>query len=94
MIQKGIHVLVEKPLTETSEQSKHLVDEAAKKQVVLMVDHTFIYTGAVRKIKELVDKVSDLSAEQILDYIIKHVKAYMGKAHQHDDMTMVVVKVN
>jgi predicted dehydrogenase len=51
----GKHVLVEKPLTATVEQGERLVEEAARRQRVLMVDHTFIYTGAVRKIKELVD---------------------------------------
>jgi predicted dehydrogenase len=51
----GKHVLVEKPLAATVEQGQRLVEEAARRQRVLMVDHTFIYTGAVRKIKELVD---------------------------------------
>jgi predicted dehydrogenase len=51
----GKHVLVEKPLTATVEQGERLVEEAARRGRVLMVDHTFIYTGAVRKIKELVD---------------------------------------
>jgi predicted dehydrogenase len=48
------HVLVEKPLTATSEQAVRLVEEADRRGRVLMVDHTFIYTGAVRKIHELV----------------------------------------
>jgi predicted dehydrogenase len=48
------HVLVEKPLASTSEQSLQLIDEAARRQRVLMVDHTFVYTGAVRKIRELI----------------------------------------
>ena len=50
----GKHVLVEKPLAATSEQAALLIDEAAARDRVLMVDHTFIYTGAVQKIKELV----------------------------------------
>jgi predicted dehydrogenase len=49
------HVLVEKPLTTSSEQAYRLIDEADKRNLVLMVDHTFVYTGAVRKIKQLVD---------------------------------------
>jgi predicted dehydrogenase len=55
-LQAGKHVLVEKPLTTTARQGERLVEEAARRQRVLMVDHTFIYTGAVRKIKELVDE--------------------------------------
>jgi predicted dehydrogenase len=51
----GKHVLVEKPLTATVEQGERLLEEAARCRRVLMVDHTFVYTGAVRKIKELVD---------------------------------------
>lgn len=53
-LQAGKHVLLEKPLTSTSDQAKRLIDEAERRKVVLMVDHTFVYTGAVRKIKNLV----------------------------------------
>jgi len=51
----GKHVLVEKPMTASAEQAARLVDLAAGKRLVLMVDHTFIYTSAVRKIRQLVD---------------------------------------
>jgi predicted dehydrogenase len=51
----GKHVLVEKPFTASSKEGEHVVAEAARKRLTLMVDHTFIYTGAVRKMKELVD---------------------------------------
>jgi predicted dehydrogenase len=54
-LQSGKHVMVEKPMTSTSEQATRLIDEAARRNLVLMVDHTFVYTGAVRKIKEIVD---------------------------------------
>lgn len=50
----GKHVFVEKPVTETAEQAEHLIEEAARRSLVLMVDHTFVYTPAVRKIRELV----------------------------------------
>lgn len=50
----GKHVLVEKPITSTADKARQLVDEADKRGLVLMVDHTFVYTGAVRKIQELV----------------------------------------
>jgi predicted dehydrogenase len=61
-LQSGKHVMVEKPMTSTSEQAMHLIDEAAKRNLVLMVDHTFVYTGAVRKIKEIADsgKLGDI----------------------------------
>lgn len=55
-LQAGKHVFVEKPFTATVEQGERLVEEAEKRRLTLMVDHTFIYTSAVRKIKELLDK--------------------------------------
>lgn len=53
-LEAGKHVLVEKPMTETTAQAKELVELAQKKGLVLMTDHTFVYTGAVKKIKELI----------------------------------------
>jgi predicted dehydrogenase len=53
-LQAGKHVLVEKPMTVSSQQAIRLIDEAQKRNLVLIVDHTFVYTGAVRKIQELV----------------------------------------
>lgn len=53
-LRAGKHVLVEKPLTANSEQALGLMEEAARRKRVLMVDHTFVFTGAVRKIRELV----------------------------------------
>jgi predicted dehydrogenase len=52
-LKAGKHVWVEKPMTETSLQASKLVDEAEKRKLTLMVDHTFVYTGAVRKMREL-----------------------------------------
>jgi predicted dehydrogenase len=52
-LRAGKHVLVEKPMTATSEQSMTLIDEAEKRGLVLMVDHTFVYTNAVAKMREL-----------------------------------------
>lgn len=54
-LQKGKHVLVEKPFTSTSDEASKLIDLANKIDKVIMVDHTFLYTGAVKKIKEVVD---------------------------------------
>ena len=52
-LQAGKHVLVEKPLASSSEEVHRLIDEAERRHLVLMVDHTFVYTGAVRKMKSL-----------------------------------------
>lgn len=51
----GKHVFMEKPLAATSEQAARLIEEAERRRRVLLVDHTFVYTGAVRKIRELVE---------------------------------------
>jgi len=48
------HVLIEKPLAANAEDASRLIEEAAKRKRVLMVDHTFVYTSAVRKIRELI----------------------------------------
>src|SRR5262247_3344995 len=50
----GKHVLVEKPIASNSDQAKQLIENAEKRGLVLMVDHTFVYTDAVRKIRELI----------------------------------------
>ena len=57
-LQAGKHVLVEKPLASDTDQVQHLVEIAQRRNRVLMVDHTFVYTGAVRKIRELVESGS------------------------------------
>jgi predicted dehydrogenase len=53
-LKSGKHLWLEKPMTETSHQAEMLVEEAEKRSLALFVDHTFIYTGAVRKMGELV----------------------------------------
>lgn len=50
----GKHVLVEKPLTENTEDGQKLVTLAQERQLILMVDHTSVYTSAVRKIRDLI----------------------------------------
>jgi predicted dehydrogenase len=55
-LESGRHVWLEKPMTETVSQAEDLIELARKKDRVLLVDHTFIYTGAVIKIKELIEK--------------------------------------
>lgn len=53
-LQAGKHVLVEKPMASNSDEALRMRDEAAKRGRVLLVDHTFVYTGAVRKIRDLI----------------------------------------
>lgn len=52
----GKHVLVEKPMCQTSAECLDLIALAAEHRLVLMVDHTFVYNGAVRRIKESIDR--------------------------------------
>jgi predicted dehydrogenase len=54
-LEHGKHVFVEKPFTSTSAQASELIELAARKNLKIMVDHTFLFTGAVRKIRELND---------------------------------------
>lgn len=54
-LKNGKHVLVEKPLTSSVLEAEILINLAAKKNLLLMVDHTFLYTGAVEKMKQLVE---------------------------------------
>ena len=50
----GKHVFLEKPLAQTSDQARQLIEEAERRKLILMVDHTFLYTPAVQKIRELI----------------------------------------
>lgn len=54
-LENGKHVLIEKPLTASVSESEHLIEIAAQRNLLLMVDHTFLYTGAIKKIKDLID---------------------------------------
>lgn len=55
-LEQGKHVFVEKPFTSTVAQAEELIELAAKKNLQIMVDHTFLFTGAVQKIKQLVSE--------------------------------------
>jgi predicted dehydrogenase len=55
-LEHGKHVFVEKPFTSSSRQAEELIELAARRNRQIMVDHTFLYSGAVRKIRELVDR--------------------------------------
>jgi predicted dehydrogenase len=77
-LEKNKHVFVEKPMTRTVAEGEELVALAQQKGLVLMVDHTFIYTGAVRKIKKIVEvgELGDL-------YYYDSVRVNLG-LFQHD----------
>ena len=77
-LQAGKHVLIEKPMAETSIQAKKLILEANERELILMVDHTFIYTGAVRKIHDLYKK-GELGEIQYFDSTRMNLGLY-----QHD----------
>src|ERR1051326_6368694 len=55
-LENGKHVFVEKPFTSNTAQAEELIELAAKKNLKIMVDHTFLFTGAVRKIRQLLDE--------------------------------------
>ncbi len=77
-LEAGKHVLIEKPMTSSVKEAEELVNLAEKKQLKLFVDHTFVFTGAVRKIKELIrsGEVGDL-------YYFDSVRVNLG-LFQHD----------
>jgi predicted dehydrogenase len=70
--------MLEKPMTATVVESEKLIELAEKKKKILMVDHTFLYTGAVRKMKQLVD-----SGELGDIYYFDSVRVNLG-LFQHD----------
>jgi predicted dehydrogenase len=55
-LMNGKHVFVEKPFTSTSEEAEELIELGEKKGLTIMVDHTFLFTGAVQKMKELLQE--------------------------------------
>src|SRR5882762_2179278 len=55
-LENGKHIFVEKPFTCNAVQAEELIELADRKNLKIMIDHTFLFTGAVRKIKDLVDK--------------------------------------
>jgi predicted dehydrogenase len=55
-LENGKHVFVEKPFTSTSAQAEELINLATQKNLKIMVDHTFLFTGAVRRIAKLIEE--------------------------------------
>jgi len=77
----GKHVFVEKPMAATAEEARRMIDEAARRGLVLAVDHTFVHTGAVRKMRELAENgLGDL-------YYYDSVRVNLG-LFQHDVSVM------
>ncbi|MCX7763013.1 MAG: Gfo/Idh/MocA family oxidoreductase, partial [Candidatus Kryptonium sp.] len=77
-LEHGKHVLVEKPMTSSVKEAEELIEISERKNLTLMVDHTFIFTGAVRKIKELIQsgEIGDI-------YYFDSVRVNLG-LFQHD----------
>lgn len=67
-LERGLHVLVEKPLAASRAEAEDLGELAERRGVRLMVDHTFVYTGAVRQIRALIDR-GDLGTLLYLDSV-------------------------
>lgn len=77
-LRAGKHVLLEKPMAASVREAEELVQTAKQAGLTLMVDHTFIYSGPVRKIKEIVD-----SGELGQIYFVDSVRINLG-LFQHD----------
>jgi predicted dehydrogenase len=77
-LRAGKHVLVSKPLARSSTEAREIVEEAERRGLVLLVDHTFAYMGAVSKVRELVEagELGDL-------YYFDSVRVNLG-LYQHD----------
>ena len=54
-LENGKHVFVEKPFTASTAEAEQLIELAERNNLQIMVDHTFLFCGAVRKIRELID---------------------------------------
>ena len=74
----GKHIFVEKPFTSSAAQAEELIELAERKNLKIMVDHTFLFTGAVQKIRQLID-------EQVLGdlYYYDSLRVNLG-LFQHD----------
>ena len=82
-LENGKHVFIEKPFTSNSAQAEELINLAARKKLTIMVDHTFLFTGAVRKIRELTesDALGDLYYSDSLR--VKRLTVGHGSQHRH-----------
>ncbi len=77
-LENGKHVLIEKPMTSSIKEAEELINLAEQKNLKIFVDHTFLFTGAVRKIKDIV------SSGELGDmYYFDSVRVNLG-LFQHD----------
>jgi predicted dehydrogenase len=76
-LEAGKHILIEKPFTRSSTEARDLVERAERAGLVLMVDHTFVYSPAVRRIKQMVEagELGDI-------YYIDSVRINLGLVHR------------
>jgi predicted dehydrogenase len=80
-LRAGKHVLVEKPMTDSRDAAQRLIDLATQQHRVLLVDHTYVYSGAVQKLAAL---VTDGSLGDVL--YIDSVRANFGLVHRDTDV--------
>jgi predicted dehydrogenase len=77
-LRAGKHVWLEKPMCQASGEARRLIEEAEQRNLVLLIDHTFIYTPAVRKLQELI------AAQELGDlYYYDSIRVNLG-LFQHD----------
>ena len=76
-LRAGKHVLITKPITSTSAEADSLIAEAEKRKLVLMVDHTFVYMGAVQKVRDIV-KSGDLGELYYFDSVRVNLGLYQA----------------
>jgi predicted dehydrogenase len=70
-LEQGVHVLLEKPMTETVEQADELIDIAARKKVVLQVGHIERFNPAVTAITSLIKKPRYITAERAAPFTVR-----------------------
>ena len=64
-LENGKHVFVEKPFTSTAAQGEELINLAQQKNLTIMVDHTFLFTGAVKKIHQLIHEGTQIGRAHV-----------------------------
>lgn len=86
-LQAGKHIFVEKPFTARASEAADLIEEAERRKLQIFVDHTFVYTGAVRKIKELIER-GDLGNILYYDSVRINLGLFQHDVNVHWDLTI------